>query len=382
MKPRCIAFFLFLALASGGALAAKGPSLLDMSDQLDKIEKQDFQAAIDRANACIRSRNFPCAEAEHAKAAKAANSAQDRTALAASRQGLANAKQQLANEIRQREMLAQAEARRVEQEAREREEEEEQERRAQEEQEAEHERRERLASDEEDRQSTSEYYAAIGAQILQRGADDAARLNRIDRQTNAALDESRRVRAEQAAARESERAAAREARRVARETRPSAPAYQPQAVVIPPSTSGQRTEQGAGRAGSGRAGAGGAAGAEATNDTRSDERRPTVWRNPGESAQRCVSARSTGGGKVAFTNNCGEKVFVIWCGDLKHTKKRCGDGPKGGFYTHSENIGAGDEATTDVNGPYRYAACKGSISFGNDGEYQDNGSGGVQCLKR
>jgi hypothetical protein len=105
-------------------------------------------------------------------------------------------------------------------------------------------------------------------------------------------------------------------------------------------------------------------------------------RNPGESAQSCVNAESGGGGKVTFTNNCSEKVFVIWCGDLKYTKKRCGDGPKGGFYTHSNNIGPGDDVTTHVNGQYRYAACKGSISFGNDGEYEDNANGGFRCLKR
>ncbi len=105
-------------------------------------------------------------------------------------------------------------------------------------------------------------------------------------------------------------------------------------------------------------------------------------RNPGESAQRCVSASSDSKGKVTFENNCGEKVFVLWCGDLKYSKQRCGDGPKGGFYTHSNNIPAGGEVTTVVNGRYRYAACKGGISFGNDGEYDDNPDGSYRCLKR
>ena len=104
-------------------------------------------------------------------------------------------------------------------------------------------------------------------------------------------------------------------------------------------------------------------------------------KNPGESAQSCVDA-SSGNGKVTFTNNCGERVFVIWCGDLKYSQKRCGDGPRGGFYTQSVNIDAGGTSTADINGQYHYADCKGSISFGNDGEYEDNANGGFRCLQR
>ncbi len=175
-----------LASIAAVAIAATGPSLLEMSDLLDGIEKQDFQAAINKANACTRARNFPCAETELAKAAKAANSGQDKKTLLASRQSLANERQQLANEIRRAEEARQAQIRREE------------------EREAQREREEQQARAAEERQSTSDYYAAIGAQILQRGAENAALLNRIDRQTNAALDESNRVRA--AAARDRARA--------------------------------------------------------------------------------------------------------------------------------------------------------------------------------
>lgn len=104
-------------------------------------------------------------------------------------------------------------------------------------------------------------------------------------------------------------------------------------------------------------------------------------KNPGESAQHCVDA-SAANGKVTFTNTCSEKIFIIWCGDLTHSKKRCGDGPKGGFYTQSANIAPGENHSTAISGRYQYAACKGGISFGNDGEYQDTPSGGVRCLKR
>jgi hypothetical protein len=105
-------------------------------------------------------------------------------------------------------------------------------------------------------------------------------------------------------------------------------------------------------------------------------------RNPGESAQECVDVTKGAAGKVSFTNTCGEKIFVIWCGDLKYSKQRCGNGPKGGFYTHSANLAPGQSNDVAFDGRFSYAACKGGISFGNDGEYLDTPSGGIQCLKR
>ncbi len=88
--------------------------LMDMSEKMDKIEKQDFQAAIDRATSCIRSRNFDCAEAELAKAAKFANTSKDKSALLAGQNGLKSEKQQLAMEIRRAEEARQAAARKEE----------------------------------------------------------------------------------------------------------------------------------------------------------------------------------------------------------------------------------------------------------------------------
>ena len=107
-------------------------------------------------------------------------------------------------------------------------------------------------------------------------------------------------------------------------------------------------------------------------------------RNPGESAQSCVRAESGRNGDVTFSNTCSEKIFVLWCGDQKFTKKRCGDGPRGGFYTHSDNIEPGGETPAHMRegGSYKYAACKGSISFGNDGEYKDSPNGQYRCLPR
>ncbi len=97
-------------------MAAMDASLLEMSEQMDGVDKQDFQAAIDKANTCTRARNFKCAESELAKAAKAANSGQDKKTLLVSRNGLANEKQQLAFEIRRAEEERQAQIRRDEEE--------------------------------------------------------------------------------------------------------------------------------------------------------------------------------------------------------------------------------------------------------------------------
>lgn len=115
-------------------------------------------------------------------------------------------------------------------------------------------------------------------------------------------------------------------------------------------------------------------------------------RNPGKNAMDCVSVSQSGTNNsvVKFTNRCNERIFILWCGELKHSKNRCGDGPKkagnagksAGYYTHSSNIDPGRDKTVTVAGRYRYAACVGGISFGNDGEYVDDSSGGFSCLKR
>ena len=185
--------FVAATLACTPAFAAKkskvaeddGMSLLEMSDQLDGIEKQDFHAAIERATSCTQARDFPCAESELTKAAKSANTGKDKKTLLASRQSLANEKQELANEIRRKEEERQARIRREEQA--------EQERQA---------RVRRAVEEAEDRQSTRDYNAAIGAQILQGINENGVRLANIDRQTNAAYAETNRRLAAQAAERE------------------------------------------------------------------------------------------------------------------------------------------------------------------------------------
>lgn len=101
--------------------------------------------------------------------------------------------------------------------------------------------------------------------------------------------------------------------------------------------------------------------------------------NPGRSAMECVSA-SRDKQDIVFRNSCNYKVFVVWCGEQKYTKKKCGDGPAGNsFYTHSNNIEAG--ASTRASGiqEYRYAACEGGIGFGK-AEIKDSSDGSFQCV--
>lgn len=190
-----IVFLSLLALTSAAVNAAKNPDPFEMAERMDAIDKQDFQAAIERATSCTSARNFSCAESELTKAAKAVNNGKDKKTLLASRQNLVNERQELANEIRR------------EEEARRREEEERQARiRREEEAERDRAREERRRSAEEAEESSYSASNDIGLYILQKGQENAAFLNRIDRQTIAALNESNRIRAAQAAERERARA--------------------------------------------------------------------------------------------------------------------------------------------------------------------------------
>lgn len=238
-KPLLLAAFVAAALACMPAFAAMkskvakddGMSgLIDMSDQLDGIDKQDFQAAIERANDCTRARNFSCSESELAKAAKSANSGQDKKTLATARQNITNEKVQIAAEERQRA----EEARRVaKEEERQRKEEEAREERRQE--------RERQAQrDREERESASTGgYDPIMASIQANIADGMGRIAEMDRGLALAMADSRRVQAEQAAQRA--RARAEQEERAAEQRRDAERAQE--ARIARADTERQRTQQ-------------------------------------------------------------------------------------------------------------------------------------------
>ncbi|MBE9515356.1 MAG: hypothetical protein IME93_00110 [Proteobacteria bacterium] len=101
--------------------------------------------------------------------------------------------------------------------------------------------------------------------------------------------------------------------------------------------------------------------------------------NPGKSAMDCVRA-STDGEELTFKNRCGKRIFVVWCGNLKYSKKRCGDGPKNSYYTKSANIDAYGKNSTLIKGRYQYAACVGRIGFGTKGiKASANNNGSFRC---
>lgn len=112
----------------------------------------------------------------------------------------------------------------------------------------------------------------------------------------------------------------------------------------------------------------------------------TLAENRGESAMDCLivsdGAEQPSGVEIVFTNQCDEQIFMLWCGELQFSERRCGDGPNGGFYTQSDNLqaNASNEIRIKAGTSYHYAACYGGISFGNSGEYTDNPDGGFVCL--
>jgi hypothetical protein len=367
--------------------------LLEMSEKADQADKQDFQGALDSANDCTRTRNFSCSEELLRKAAKLASDNKDRQALNSATQNL-HAEQQRVKE----EALAKAERERQIQLA--------ENRRREEEDRAEQRRRE----EEESNRSSGSSGGGWGAAFAQampgiiQSMNQVAEQDMINRQRSQELirqaqderraqEEAARRAQERAAAdrREEERASQRTAydrraqeqraaddqraqnERAAREQqareeraaearRAQEAERQRQAQIIrnqasaynPPSLAQNTVNSGAGNSAS-------------------------TTRKTGESAQNCVRA-SVSGETLTFQNSCGEHVFVIWCGDLKYSKKKCGD--NGMYYNMSANIETGGETTAQISGQYRYAACKGGISFGNDGNYRETSNGGVECLKR
>jgi len=89
-------------------------NLLEMSDQLDALDKIDFQQSIDKANSCTRARNFKCTESELAKATKLAVDVKDREVLSNAQNNLKNekiviAKEEIAREEAEQQRQAQLE---------------------------------------------------------------------------------------------------------------------------------------------------------------------------------------------------------------------------------------------------------------------------------
>ena len=86
-------------LLSGALVFAQSASDLQrMSDQLDRLDKQDFQELVNEADRCTRNRDFVCAESKLKQAGKLANGSADRAALSVSRNSIARERQTIERE--------------------------------------------------------------------------------------------------------------------------------------------------------------------------------------------------------------------------------------------------------------------------------------------
>lgn len=173
------------------------------SDQLDEQDRQEFNVRIDRANACTQSRDFACAELQLGQAKSYANGSRDRGVLKKSMESLELQRQLAIRDDAKRKYSGERSA--VEANADNTEKELAQSRRTDIENGRAESRRADAAREHqrtEDRQSTREYNAAIGAQIRQNINQNTAILGNIDRQTNAAYAETNRVLTAQAAERD------------------------------------------------------------------------------------------------------------------------------------------------------------------------------------
>lgn len=101
------------------------------------------------------------------------------------------------------------------------------------------------------------------------------------------------------------------------------------------------------------------------------------------SVEHCVQIGNRSTDEVRFVNVCNEKIFVIYCGSLKYDKRHCGEGPGGGYHTHSFILQPNADRSIMVKGPYRYGVCAGGIDFGGRGKYYlDASDGTYECLAR
>lgn len=90
------------ALADSQSDVEKMKRMLALSEQLDMMDRMDFERALDNADACRSAGKFECADGELNKASKYASTSKSRQQLAQARQSLADARQ-AAEEARRRE---------------------------------------------------------------------------------------------------------------------------------------------------------------------------------------------------------------------------------------------------------------------------------------
>ncbi len=121
MTAKIISIFIAVILTGVVTLTrANTPlsDLLEMSEQLDRVDKIDFGDLLKKADSCTAKRDFGCANANIEKAVKLAKNTSDNQSVEASRQKIIAEKSLIAKEGREKERIriAQEERRRREEE--------------------------------------------------------------------------------------------------------------------------------------------------------------------------------------------------------------------------------------------------------------------------
>lgn len=120
--------FVAVSTASNSYAAPQPDGMRKMVEQLDKLDKLDFDAYLEKAQTCIRTRNFDCAKSHLAKAAKFGHGNSDKRQLLLAKQSLDSEIQSYLREQEEERRRREEEKRQREEEERRREEQEERER--------------------------------------------------------------------------------------------------------------------------------------------------------------------------------------------------------------------------------------------------------------
>lgn len=375
MPPHLIlpVFAILLFAAVPGAAAPKSAQMLRMADQLDAMDHAEFEAQIAEADRCIGARSFACADTKLLAASQLVTGPGDQQALTAARSYLASEHRAVADEeqaVRDRQWA---------------------EYRA-----AEAEKQAKWARDDAEYNASkaaglAEMEASgalsVGAQIQQALAESLASQARINAIHNEAMARFEVLAAQRRAREARERDYAQQQRQQQQRSADAAAAERARAALearrAQEAASAQYAREVAARVPATRAAPAVTPAPPVLASRQPASATPVkpASANSGRSAMACVTA-SRDGADIVFSNTCMTKVFVVWCGELKYSKQRCGDGPAGNaYYTHSNNIPLGGVVRAMGVGTYQYAACEGGIAFGKDG-IQDQPDGSFACLPR
>ncbi|MCE1226337.1 MAG: hypothetical protein LWW87_07610 [Geobacteraceae bacterium] len=137
MRSTFLGLYILLFLTTADALAdlpngQQPDEMRTMIDKLDRLDKLDFDASLEKAYSCIRARNFDCVEKQLAKAKKYMHGNSDKQQLLLAKNSLQQEREQVIREREEEERRVREAEERRRREEQKRREEEERERRAEE----------------------------------------------------------------------------------------------------------------------------------------------------------------------------------------------------------------------------------------------------------